>query len=105
MFLKKGVIWVKAVTYQGIKDIQVKEVPDAKIEKHDDILVPFTVACGQCYFCQHDLESQFDNSNENGETGGSVIQAPTGATLADKRNGFVFLSRFSLPLLFRKIAS
>ncbi|MGD8192848.1 zinc-dependent alcohol dehydrogenase [Brevibacillus ginsengisoli] len=115
---------MKAVTYQGIKDIQVKDVPDAKIEKHDDILVritstaicgsdlhlvhgmvqnlqedyiighepmgiveevgpgvtrvkkgdrvivPFTVACGQCYFCQHDLESQCDNSNENGETGG-----------------------------------
>ncbi len=24
---------MKAVTYQGIKDVKVKEVPDAKIEK------------------------------------------------------------------------
>jgi len=114
---------MKAVTYQGIKDIQVKEVPDAKIEKPDDILVritstaicgsdlhlvhgmfqnlqedyiighepmgiveevgpevtrvkkgdrvivPFNIACGQCYYCQHQLESQCDNSNENGEVG------------------------------------
>jgi len=30
---------MKAVTYQGIKDVEVKEVPDAKIEKPDDIVV------------------------------------------------------------------
>lgn len=115
---------MKAVTYQGIKDIQVKEVDDPKIQRPDDILVkitstaicgsdlhlihgmipnlqedyvighepmgiveevgpevtrvkkgdrvvlPFTVACGHCYYCTHDLESQCDNSNENGEMGG-----------------------------------
>jgi S-(hydroxymethyl)glutathione dehydrogenase/alcohol dehydrogenase len=114
---------MKAVTYQGIKDVQVKEVPDARIEKKDDILVritstaicgsdlhlihgmiqnvqedyiighepmgiveeagpdvtkvkkgdrvviPFTIACGQCFYCQHQLESQCDNSNDNGEAG------------------------------------
>jgi S-(hydroxymethyl)glutathione dehydrogenase/alcohol dehydrogenase len=114
---------VKAVTYQGIKDVQVKEVPDARVEKKDDILVritstaicgsdlhlihgmiqnvqedyiighepmgiveeagpdvtkvkkgdrvviPFTIACGQCFYCQHQLESQCDNSNDNGEAG------------------------------------
>ena len=33
---------MKAVTYQGAKDVQVKEVPDAKIEKPDDIIVRIT---------------------------------------------------------------
>lgn len=33
---------MKAVTYQGIKGVEVKEVPDAKIEKTDDIVVRIT---------------------------------------------------------------
>lgn len=115
---------MKAVTYQGIKNVQVKEVPDPTIEKPDDIIVrltstaicgsdlhllhgmipnlptdyiighepvgvveeagpavtrlkkgdrviiPFNVACGQCWYCQHELESQCDNSNPHGEMGG-----------------------------------
>jgi S-(hydroxymethyl)glutathione dehydrogenase / alcohol dehydrogenase len=115
---------MKAVTYQGIKNVQVKEAPDPRLEKRDDILVrltstaicgsdlhlihgmipnlptdyiighepvgmvveagpdvvrvkkgdrviiPFNVSCGQCWFCQHQLESQCDNSNPHGEVGG-----------------------------------
>ncbi|WP_027408396.1 zinc-dependent alcohol dehydrogenase [Anoxybacteroides tepidamans] len=115
---------MKAVTYQGIKDVEVKNVPDPSIVKDDDIIVkitstaicgsdlhlihgmipnmphdfimghepmgiveevgpgvtkvkkgdrviiPFTIACGQCWYCQHGLESQCDESNLNGETGG-----------------------------------
>ncbi|SDZ30262.1 S-(hydroxymethyl)glutathione dehydrogenase / alcohol dehydrogenase [Evansella caseinilytica] len=114
---------MKAVTYQGIKDVQVKEVPDARLEKNDDILVkitstaicgsdlhlvhgmvpnfpegyiighepmgiveevgpevtkvkkgdrvviPFNISCGECFYCTHDLESQCDNANPNGEAG------------------------------------
>jgi len=109
---------LKAVTFQGAKDIEVKEVPDAKLEKNDDIIVkitttaicgsdlhiyrgsiptqkdfvighepmgiveevgpgvtkvkkgdrvviPFNVSCGECFYCQNDLESQCDNSNDN----------------------------------------
>jgi len=109
---------MKAVTFQGSKDVQVKEVADAKLEKSDDIVVritttaicgsdlhiyrgavparkgyvighepmgiveevgpdvtsvkkgdrvviPFNVACGECFYCQHEMESQCDNSNEN----------------------------------------
>lgn len=39
---------MKAVTYQGAQDVQVKNVPDAKIEKPDDILVRITTTaiCG-----------------------------------------------------------
>ncbi len=111
---------MKAVTYQGAKDVQVKEVPDAKIEKPDDIIVritstaicgsdlhifrgsiptkedfvighepmgivvevgpevtkvkkgdrvviPFNVSCGECVYCQNEMESQCDNSNDNPE--------------------------------------
>lgn len=115
---------MKAVTYQGIKDVQVKEVQEPRIEKSDDVIVritssaicgsdlhlihgmipnlpadyiighepmgvveevgpdvtkvkkgdrviiPFTVACGQCFYCTNNLESQCDNSNPHGEAGG-----------------------------------
>ena len=115
---------MKAVTFQGIKDGKVKEVPSPKIEKSDDIvikvttsaicgsdlhlihgmipnfpedyiighepmgiveeagpdvknlkkgdrvIIPFNVACGECFFCKNNLESQCDNSNDNGEMGG-----------------------------------
>lgn len=114
---------MKAVTYQGIKDVQVKEVKEPSIKKRDDIIVkltttaicgsdlhlihgmipntgkdyiighepmgiveevgkdvtkvkkgdrviiPFNIACGQCWFCNHELESQCDNANDNGEMG------------------------------------
>lgn len=109
---------MKAVTFQGAKDIKVKEVPDPIIEKSDDIIVritttaicgsdlhiyrgathtrkdyvighepmgiveevgpdvtkvkkgdrvviPFNISCGECFYCQNEMESQCDNSNEN----------------------------------------
>ncbi|MBM4760782.1 zinc-dependent alcohol dehydrogenase [Bacillus sp. B15-48] len=109
---------MKAVTFQGVKDIKVKKVPDPKIENPDDLIVritstaicgsdlhiylggiptrpdfiighepmgiveevgpdvtkvkkgdrvilPFTVSCGHCFYCEHDMESQCDNSNPN----------------------------------------
>ncbi|KAA0546967.1 glutathione-dependent formaldehyde dehydrogenase [Bacillus sp. BGMRC 2118] len=114
---------MKAVTYQGIKNVEVKEVPDPKIEKPDDmiirvtstaicgsdlhlihgmipnlqedyiighepmgiveevgpdvknlkkgdrVIIPFNIACGECRYCKDNLESQCDNSNENGDMG------------------------------------
>ncbi|WP_123040306.1 zinc-dependent alcohol dehydrogenase [Cohnella candidum] len=114
---------MKAVTFQGIKNVQVKEVADPKIQKKDDIIVrltasaicgsdlhlihgmipnmpqdyiighepvgiveeagpevtslkkgdkviiPFNVACGQCWYCNNHLESQCDNSNPHGDSG------------------------------------
>ncbi|WP_438445013.1 zinc-dependent alcohol dehydrogenase [Gorillibacterium sp. sgz5001074] len=115
---------MKAVTYQGLKNIAVKEMPDPRIEKPDDmiikvtsssicgsdlhllhgmipnlpenyiighepmgiveevgpgvtklkkgdrVIIPFNVACGECFYCKHQLESQCDNSNPNGDMGG-----------------------------------
>lgn len=114
---------MKAVTYQGIKNIVVKDVPDPKIMKPDDMIVkltstaicgsdlhlihgmipnlqedyiighepmgiveevgpgvtklkkgdrvviPFNIACGECFYCKNHLESQCDNSNEHGDMG------------------------------------
>ncbi|MBE1442975.1 zinc-dependent alcohol dehydrogenase [Paenibacillus sp. OAS669] len=114
---------MKAVTYQGIKNVAVKEVPDPKIEKPDDmivrltttaicgsdlhllhgmipnlqenyiighepmgiveevgpevtklkkgdrVIIPFTIACGECFYCKNQLESQCDNANEHGDMG------------------------------------
>ncbi|HEY0793634.1 MAG TPA: alcohol dehydrogenase catalytic domain-containing protein, partial [Chthoniobacterales bacterium] len=31
----------------------------------DRVVIPFTIACGNCFFCQHDLWSLCDNSNPN----------------------------------------
>ncbi len=115
---------MKAVTYQGIKNVQVTEVKDPKVKNADDIIlkvttsaicgsdlhllhamvpnmptdyvighepmgvveevgpavtkvkkgdrviIPFNVSCGHCWYCEHDLTSQCDNSNPHGEMGG-----------------------------------
>ncbi len=114
---------MKAVTYQGVKNVVVKDVPDPKIQKPDDmivkltstaicgsdlhlihgmipnlqedyvighepmgiveevgpevtklkkgdrVIIPFNIACGECFFCKNQLESQCDNSNDNGDMG------------------------------------
>jgi S-(hydroxymethyl)glutathione dehydrogenase / alcohol dehydrogenase len=116
---------MKAVTFQGAMNMQVKEVADPSLQKKDDIIVritstaicgsdlhiylgavpatpgyvlghepmgiveevapevtrvkkgdrvilPFNISCGHCYYCQHEMESQCDNSNPNPQvdTGG-----------------------------------
>ena len=35
------------------------------VKKGDRVVVPFTISCGNCYFCQQDLWSLCDNSNPN----------------------------------------
>lgn len=39
-----------------------------KFEKRDRVVVPFTIACGHCHFCNNDLYSLCDNSNPNADT-------------------------------------
>src|SRR6266516_4783109 len=36
-----------------------------KLQIGDRVVVPFTIACGHCFFCQKDLWSLCDNSNPN----------------------------------------
>lgn len=132
---------MKAVTYQGIKNVVVKEVPDPKIEKPDDmiikvtstaicgsdlhlihgmipnlqenyvighepmgiveevgpgvtklkkgdrVIIPFNIACGECHYCKNHLESQCDNSNDNGDMGAYFgYSGTTGAIQVGKLN-------------------
>ena len=46
-----------------------------KLKVGDRVVVPFTIACGRCYFCKEDLWSLCDNSNPN-------------AWMAEKLSGF-----------------
>lgn len=41
----------------------------------DRVVIPFNIACGHCYYCEHDLQSLCDNSNPN-------------AAIAEKMYGF-----------------
>ena len=52
----------------GIVEEAGKEVH--RVKKGDRVIVPFPVACGHCWYCEHELWSQCDNSNANGEAGG-----------------------------------
>ncbi|PNB52878.1 glutathione-dependent formaldehyde dehydrogenase, partial [Pseudomonas sp. GW456-E7] len=40
-----------------------------QVKKGDRVIIPFTIACGECFFCKNQLESQCDQSNDNGEMG------------------------------------
>ena len=51
----------------GIVEEVGKEV--TKVKKGDRVIVPFPISCGHCWFCEHDLWSQCDNSNPHGEIG------------------------------------
>ncbi|MBD3917567.1 glutathione-dependent formaldehyde dehydrogenase [Paenibacillus sp. PR3] len=41
-----------------------------KVSKGDRVVIPFNVSCGQCHYCQHQMESQCDNSNPHYDSGG-----------------------------------
>jgi threonine dehydrogenase-like Zn-dependent dehydrogenase len=47
----------------------VEEVgPDVKnLKRGDRVVIPFTIACGNCLFCQKDLWSLCDNTNPNAQ--------------------------------------
>lgn len=51
----------------GIVEEAGKEVH--KVKKGDRVVVPFPISCGHCWYCEHGLWSQCDNSNANGEAG------------------------------------
>lgn len=53
------------------------EVTNLKIG--DRVVVPFTISCGQCWFCQKDLFSCCDRTNPNHEVAAKAMgQSPAG---------------------------
>lgn len=60
------------------------EVVDAgkdvtNLQKGDRVVVPFTISCGHCHFCEHDLYSLCDNSNRNADQAIKVMgHSPAG---------------------------
>lgn len=38
-----------------------------KLKKGDRVVVPFTISCGKCWFCEHELYACCDTSNPNAE--------------------------------------
>ena len=51
-----------------------KEVKNLK--KGDRVVVPFTIACGNCFYCKRDLWSCCDNSNPTPETARNFTVLP-----------------------------
>ena len=49
------------------------------LKKGDRIVVPFTLSCGRCWFCERQLFSLCDNSNPNAEIARQMMgQSPAG---------------------------
>ncbi|AQL41512.1 glutathione-dependent formaldehyde dehydrogenase [Halorientalis sp. IM1011] len=49
------------------------------LEVGDRVVVPFTISCGECWFCENDLYSLCDNSNPNAEIAREVMgHSPAG---------------------------
>jgi threonine dehydrogenase-like Zn-dependent dehydrogenase len=44
-----------------------------KLKKGDRVVVPFTISCGSCWFCQRQLYSLCDTSNPNAELARTVM--------------------------------
>ncbi|WP_335998547.1 zinc-dependent alcohol dehydrogenase [Halorientalis halophila] len=60
---------------------EVIEVGDEveTLEVGDRVVVPFTISCGSCWFCENDLYSLCDNSNPNAEIAREVMgHSPAG---------------------------
>jgi threonine dehydrogenase-like Zn-dependent dehydrogenase len=55
----------------------VEEVGKAvtNLKKGDRVVVPFTIACGNCFFCKEELWSLCDNSNPNGHVADKAFGA------------------------------
>src|SRR4051812_40837770 len=60
---------------------EVVEVGGAvtKLKKGDRIVVPFDIACGECWFCRREFYSCCDNTNPNAKVAAEVMgQSPAG---------------------------
>lgn len=50
-----------------------------RFKNGDRVVVPFTISCGHCHFCEHDLYSLCDNGNRNADKAKKVMgHSPAG---------------------------
>lgn len=50
-----------------------------RFKKGDRVVVPFTISCGHCWFCEHELYSHCDTTNPDAEKTSQIMgQAPAG---------------------------
>lgn len=64
--------------FMGIVEETGKDVKNFK--KGDRVIVPFIIACGQCWFCSHGFEGHCENSNAEN-------YGPEGGLLTEKGGG------------------
>ncbi|XYJ24285.1 hypothetical protein ACSE3M_13945 [Bacillus velezensis] len=57
-------------------------------------MIPFNIACGECTYCKNHLESQCDQSNENGDMGAYFGYSGSTAWLSG-RPGRIFARPFA----------
>jgi S-(hydroxymethyl)glutathione dehydrogenase/alcohol dehydrogenase len=63
--------------FMGIIEETGKEIKNLK--KGDRVVVPFPIACGHCFFCDHGLAPHCENSNSNYGPEGGVLKEKGGA--------------------------
>lgn len=52
-----------------------------QVQKGDRVIIPFVIACGQCFFCEHDLTAACENTNPDRGAILNKKQIPPGAAL------------------------
>lgn len=79
---------MKAVTYQGIKDVKVKEVSNPKLEKADDVIVKVTTSaiCGSDLHLIHGMLPNFPENYIIGHEPMGVIEE-TGSAVSHLKKG------------------
>ena len=53
--------------FMGVVEETGSAVAEEKLKKGDRVVIPFTIACGNCWFCKNQYWSCCDNSNPNAE--------------------------------------
>ena len=91
---------MRALTYHGAGDVRVDNVAEPDLQEDDDmgiveevgsavtavrpgdrVVIPFVIACGDCFFCQHDLFAACETTNTGRGALLNKKAIPSGAAL------------------------
>lgn len=89
---------MKAVTYQGIKNVVVKDVPDPKIEKPDDMIIKVTstAICGSDLHLIHGMIPNMQEDYIIGHEPMGIVEE-VGPNVTKVKKGIVLLFLLTLP--------